>query len=207
VLGRSEGPLAAAADRQVGPDFEEFVAARSRSLFRTAYLLTDSRESAEDLLQTALEKAFPRWRRIRRAEQPEAYVRKMIVNLANDAWRKRRGVVTFAWDDELDDREPAADPADAVVARQVLIKALRSLPFQMRAVLVLRHWEGLPEREAAELLGCSVGNVKSQASRGLVRLREALGVDPAPPSRRPEYSTAAMSRPIRGTAAVNGDTG
>jgi RNA polymerase sigma-70 factor (sigma-E family) len=161
------------------PDFEEFVAARSRSLFRTAYLLTGSRESAEDLLQSALERAYPRWRRIRRAEQPEAYVRRMIVNLANDGWRRRRGVreqeLTAEHLDLGDRRAPAPDPADRLASRDQLMRALRSLPFQMRAVLVLRYWEGLGEQESAEALGVSVGTVKSQASRGLGRLRAVLG--------------------------------
>jgi RNA polymerase sigma-70 factor (sigma-E family) len=188
-------------ERDDGPDFEEFVAARSRSLFRTAYLLSDTRESAEDLLQSALEKAYPRWRRLRRAEQPEAYVRKIIVNLANDAWRKHKGVKTFVWDDASLDRaevrDPVADPAEAVVARELLMKAMRTLPFQMRAVLVLRYWEGLPERETAELLRCSVGSVKSQTSRGLDRLRGELGADP--PLRLRALKTTTTS--LRGSEA------
>jgi RNA polymerase sigma-70 factor (sigma-E family) len=163
-----------------GPDFEEFVAARSGSLLRTAYLLCGNRETAEDLVQSALAKAFPRWRRIRRADQPEAYVRRMIFNLAADSWRERKGVRLQEWDEELGDPQPVganaphADPADRVALRAALIQALRSLPFQMRAVLVLRYWEGLSEREAAEMLGCSLGSVKSQASRGLARLRSAV---------------------------------
>jgi RNA polymerase sigma-70 factor (sigma-E family) len=166
-----------------GPDFEDFVTARSRSLFRTAYLLADSRESAEDLLQSALEKAYPRWRRIRRAEQPEAYVRRMIVNLANDAWRSRNGVLVYAFDEQqFEARVRAglvhqADPADRLAVRDSLMRALRDLPFQMRAALVLRYWEGLSERETAELLGCSLGSVKSQTSRGLQRLRAVIGAE------------------------------
>ena len=71
--------------------FDEFVAARARSLFRTAYLLVHHRETAEDLVQSALEKAYPRWRRIQRTGAPEAYIRRIIVNLANDLWRSGRG--------------------------------------------------------------------------------------------------------------------
>jgi RNA polymerase sigma-70 factor (sigma-E family) len=168
------------------PDFEEFVAARARSLFRTAYLLTDSRESAEDLVQSALEKAYPRWWRIRRTEQPEAYVRRIIVNLANDYWRSKKGVLVHALDEEhLEERVrdgllQYGDSAERLATRDLLLRALRALPFQMRAVLVLRYWEGLPERETADLLGCSVGTVKSQAARGLGRLRHLVGSDLGP---------------------------
>lgn len=168
------------------PDFEEFVAARSRSLFRTAYLLTGSRESAEDLLQSAFERAYPRWRRIRRADQPEAYVRRMIVNLANDGWRRGRLREQELTEEHLaatERRTPAADPADRLAVRDQLMAALRGLPFQMRAVLVLRYWEGLSEQEASALLGVSTGTVKSQASRGLGRLRTALaGTDDLEPA-------------------------
>jgi RNA polymerase sigma-70 factor (sigma-E family) len=167
-----------------GPDFEEFVVARGRSLLRTAHLLVGEKEAAEDLLQTVFEKAYPRWWRIRRTEQPEAYVRRMMVNQAHDAWRGRKRVYLQAWIDEQVEAltmegglGPArvADPAEQVVLRQTLMKAVRTLPAQMQAVLVLRYWEGLAERETAELLGVSVGSVKSQASRGLGRLRTLMG--------------------------------
>lgn len=172
-----------AADAGEQPDFEEFVAARSRTLFRTAFLLSGNRETAEDIVQSALEKAYPRWHRICRTGQPEAYVRRIVVNLANDAWRSRKSVVVHALDEEQFEARvragfpPVPDLADRVAVRDALMCALRSLPFQMRAVLVLRYWEGLPEQEAAEVIGCSVGNVKSQSSRGLRRLRSLIGVE------------------------------
>ncbi|GAA2032941.1 SigE family RNA polymerase sigma factor [Catenulispora yoronensis] len=169
--------------RQAGEDysFDEFVAARARSLFRTAYLLVHHRESAEDLVQSALERAYPRWRRIQGMGAPEAYIRRIIVNLANEQWRSRKGV---HWQELDDDHQPrlvppnasdAADPADRVATRDALMRALRALPFGMRAALVLRHWEGLTERETADVLGVSVGTVKSQTNRGLERLRAAVG--------------------------------
>jgi RNA polymerase sigma-70 factor (sigma-E family) len=173
-----------------GPDFEEFVAARGRSLFRTAHLLVGEKEAAEDLLQSVFEKAYPRWWRIRRAGQPEAYVRRMLVNQAHDTWRARKGVHLQAWVEEQIEAHTGeggfgplrgADPAEEVVLRQTLMKAVRTLPAQMQAVLVLRYWEGLAEREAAELLGVSVGSVKSQASRGLERLRVLMGKDGSGP--------------------------
>ena len=160
------------------PDFEQFVAARARSLFRTAYLLVNDRETAEDLVQSALEKAYPRWQRIRRSGRPEAYVRRVIVNLANDLWRSGRGVqLQELVEDDLHRAPAASDPADGVASRDLLIRALRSLPFGMRAALVLRYWEGLSEREAADVLGVSVGTVKSQTSRGLERLRGLVAPD------------------------------
>jgi RNA polymerase sigma-70 factor (sigma-E family) len=177
-----------------GPDFEEFVAARSRSLFRTAFLLVGERETAEDLLQAVFEKAYPRWWRIRRTEQPEAYVRRMVVNQANDAWRARKGVrfLTLVEEQEQVDT-PIPDPTEQVVLRDALMKAVRTLPYQMQAVLVLRYWEGLAEREAAELLGVSVGSVKSQASRGLERLRKLIGPD------GPDLEPALRAGRIRGS--------
>lgn len=162
--------------------FDEFVAARARSLFRTAYLLVHHRETAEDLVQSALERAYPRWRRIQRTGAPEAYIRRVIVNLANDMWRSGRGVQWHELDEDHLPRlvpQAAADPADRVATRDALMRALRSLPFGMRAALVLRHWEGLSERETAEALGVSLGTVKSQTNRGLERLRAAVGAPPA----------------------------
>ena len=163
---------------QEGIGFDEFVAARAGSLFRTAYLLVHHRESAEDLVQSALERAYPRWRRIQRTGSPEAYVRRIIINLANDNWRSGKGVQWHELDEEQlsFSRTPVdADPSERVAMRDMLIRALRSLPFRMRAVLVLRHWEGLTERETAEALGVSVGTVKAQNSRGLERLRALVG--------------------------------
>jgi RNA polymerase sigma-70 factor (sigma-E family) len=176
--------------------FEEFVAARASSLFRTAYLLVHHRETAEDLVQSALERAYPRWRRIQRTGAPEAYVRRIIVNLANDLWRSGRGV---QWQELDEGRQPregpaAADPAERLATRDALMGALRSLPFGMRAALVLRHWEGLSERETAEALGVSVGTVKAQANRGLERLRGVIG----PPS---GTTAPALSGPPAGRSA------
>ena len=175
--------------------FDEFVAARARSLFRTAYLLVDHRETAEDLVQSALERAYPRWRRIQRTGAPEAYIRRIIVNLANDLWRSGRGVRWAELDDDYQPRlvpQGAADPAERVATRDALMRALRSLPFGMRAALVLRHWEGLSERETADVLGVSLGTVKSQTNRGLERLRAAVG----PPD------ALAVAGPLSGRSAL-----
>jgi RNA polymerase sigma-70 factor (sigma-E family) len=150
--------------------FEEFVEDRAMALFGTAYLLVGDVHQAEDLVQSALERAFRRWRRIRTMQYPEAYVRRVLVNLANDRWRRRRGTTEVALDEAMEATEP--DGTALVDLRHALLTGLHQLPVGMRAVLVLRYWEGLSDAEVAAELGRSVGTVKSQASRGLQRLRE-----------------------------------
>ena len=146
---------------------DALVAERGDALLATATLLVGSRTAGEDLLQLALERVMRHWSRVR--GDPEAYVRRTLYHLAVDEWRARRrrprAVVL--------DRDPAVDDATAQIhLRHALVGALGLLPPRQRAVLVLRYWEQLSEAEAAETLGCSVGTVKSSASRGLARLRE-----------------------------------
>jgi RNA polymerase sigma-70 factor (sigma-E family) len=147
--------------------FDDFVAARSRALLRTAYLLTHDHALAEDLLQTALTKAWFAWKRIH--GEPEPYVRKILVNTYATWWRRK-------WNgehptEELPEHvtpEPGAEPTD-------LWAAMERLPRRMRAVVVLRYFEDLTEAQTADVLGCSVGTVKSQTSKALAKLR----IDPA----------------------------
>ena len=149
------------------PSLREFVQSRYTELLRTAYLLTGSSHEAEDLVQTALLRSMRRWERI---DDPLPYVRRAIVNLYLNSLRRRaRELVTGL----LPDR-PVRDATDRVAERSTLWPALRALPRRTRAVIVLRYWLDLSEAETAELLGCSVGTVKSTASRGLGRLRETL---------------------------------
>jgi RNA polymerase sigma-70 factor (sigma-E family) len=151
-------------------DFDEFVAARSTRLLRTAYLLTRDHALAEDLLQTALTKAWFAWSRIE--QDPEPYVRKILVNTFASWWRRKwNGEQAFA---EPPEPEPARGP-DAVDERQDLWAAMGRLPRRQRAVVVLRFVEDLSEAETARLLGISPGTVKSQTSKALAKLR----VDPA----------------------------
>jgi len=155
-------------DPEAGASFDEFVAARSRALLRTAYLLTHDHALAEDLLQTALTKAWFAWKRIH--GEPEPYVRKILVNTYASWWRRR-------WNGEKPTEvlpEVGHDPHEAHADRQDLWTALGRLPRRQRAAVVLRYYEGLTEAETAAVLGCSVGTVKSQTSRALARLR----VDP-----------------------------
>jgi RNA polymerase sigma-70 factor (sigma-E family) len=149
--------------------FDAFVAARGDALWRSAWLLTGDPQLAEDLVQTALGKCFTRYDKVG-PDGFEAYVRRVLFTTYVAWWRRR-------WNGErptevLPERpSPAADPG----VRHDLAVALAALPRGQRAVLVLRFFEDLTERETADLLGVSIGTVKSQASRGL----KALRVSPA----------------------------
>ena len=156
-----------------GPDFDEFVAARGRALLRTANLLAGgSWADAEDIVQTALEKAMRHWRRVAGSGDPEAYVRRIVVNLVinrSRRWRVLRETYVARPPDT-----PVRSATDAIDDREILLAELDRLPARQRAVLVLRYWEDLSEAETARVLGCSAGTVKSQASRGLARIREHM---------------------------------
>jgi RNA polymerase sigma-70 factor (sigma-E family) len=154
-------------------DFDEFVSAHVDDLLRTAYLIVWDRADAEDLVQECLLKLARRWPRVRRMDQPRAYARRILVNLALDGQRGRAR--------RRSELEPSAatsatafDPLAAIDARAELLEALAQLPARQRAVIVLRYFNDLTETQVAELLGCSPGTVKSSASRGLARLRAAL---------------------------------
>lgn len=148
--------------------FEEFVAARGSALLRTATLLcAASRHDAEDVVQSALEKAYRHWSRIE--GDPEPYVRRILVNLTISRARRRKILREVHVAEPPETEIPEA--ADGVVLRDALIRELHRLPPRQRAVLVLRYWEDLSEAQTAQLLGCSVGTVKSQASKALARLR------------------------------------
>jgi RNA polymerase sigma-70 factor (sigma-E family) len=153
--------------------FREFVELRYVELLRTAYLLTGARPAAEDLVQTALLRAMRRWSKI---DDPVAYLRRVMVNQRTSGWR-RAVRLTEQLTAHVPERAGGVDVADQVATRDELVRALGTLPPRMRAVLVLRYWEDQSEVETAELLGCSVGTVKSQASRGLARLRMGLQVE------------------------------
>ncbi|MEV0593314.1 SigE family RNA polymerase sigma factor [Nonomuraea cavernae] len=152
-------------------DFTEFVATRSDSLIRLAYVLTNDQHTAEDLLQTALTKTAAHWRRIR--DSPEAYVRRVMYREQVGRWRSPR------WGRERVVQTPpervAHDRTGEVDTRLTLAQALRSLPARKRAVLVLRYYEDLPESEVAKIMGCSVGTVRSQTHQAVARLRQLVG--------------------------------
>jgi RNA polymerase sigma-70 factor (sigma-E family) len=157
-------------------DFEEFVAARYPALLRTARLLTGDWQLAEDLVQTALARTSLRWSRLRSVEGAEPYVRRVLVTTYATWWRRRwRGETPTA---ELPDRA-GPDPYGAVDHRDRVERAVATLPRRQRAVVVLRYYDDLPESQVAQLLGCSVGTVRSQASRALAKLRIELDDDRA----------------------------
>jgi RNA polymerase sigma-70 factor (sigma-E family) len=163
-------------------DFESWLVAREGALQRTAHLLTGDPHTAQDLVQTTLTKLYLAWDRVADRDHVDAYARKVLVNEHRSTWRRawrRREVVT----DEV--------PETGYVARQydgtadAVWEFVGSLPPRQRAVIVLRYYEDLTEAQTAELLGISVGTVKSQAHRALASLR-ALAGDPATANREEE---------------------
>lgn len=151
--------------------FATFVAARRRALLRTAWLLTGDWHLAEDLLQAALAKTYLAWARV---DEPEAYVRRVLVTTYATWWRRR-------WhgerpSDDMPERRARDQYGEADLRDQVQ-RVLRELPRRQRAVVVLRYFDDLSEADTAAALGCSVGTVKSQAARALARMRAhtALG--------------------------------
>jgi RNA polymerase sigma-70 factor (sigma-E family) len=161
--------------------FAGFVASREQALQRTAWLLTGDWAMAEDLVQTALVRSWSRWERIRRHDDPEVYVRKVIVNTWL-SWNRRRWRREHAAG-ELPDRPAPGDVASDVVVRVAMRDALGSLTDRQRAVIVLRIFDDLPEAQVAQMLDCAVGTVKSTMSKALAKLRddprlaEFLGVE------------------------------
>ncbi|MFE3447764.1 SigE family RNA polymerase sigma factor [Nonomuraea sp. NPDC059194] len=158
--------------------FADYVAARGTSLLRLAHLACGSREEAEDVLQTALERAYRSWHRLRKDADPEPYVRRIIVNTAISRAR-RRAIVRIISTGALPE-VPVAGVDSGVELRQVLAAGLRLLPPRQRAVVVLRFWEDLTEAQTAETLGCSVGTVKSQTAKALAKLRALIVVEEVP---------------------------
>jgi RNA polymerase sigma-70 factor (sigma-E family) len=157
--------------------FREFVQGGSRRHLRTAYLLTGNAADAEDLLQTALAKLVRVWDRVSGTGDVDAYLRRVLVNAhvsrGRRLWHRERPT-------DAPPELPIRDPYVTLDDRDQLRRALARLTPGERRAVVLRHVEDLPEAEVARLLGCSVGTVKSQSSRGLAKLRLALetGRDP-----------------------------
>jgi len=165
-------------DAETEREFTEFVSQRTHALLRVAYALTGDQHAAEDLLQSALAKAFTRWSRIRGEAEP--YVKRILYHDHVSVWRRRRirpealygavpepgaaHAITLA----------AVDSIDDTPLRLLLRDALLLLPPRQRAVLVLRYLEDLSTEQTAQVLGCRAGTVASQASRALARLRELV---------------------------------
>jgi RNA polymerase sigma-70 factor (sigma-E family) len=153
-------------------EFRDFVRQRWTALTRTAYLLTGDKGHAEDLVQTSLERLHRRWNWV---DDPERYTRRILANEASARWRRRatrpETITDSVPESEVPDAEELHDERDR------LWRALANLPRRTRVILVLRYFEDLTEAECAAVLQCSVGSVKSQASRGLAWLRADAGID------------------------------
>ena len=150
------------------PGFRDYVAARQRALLRTARMLTGNQHTAEALVQATLERVWPRWSRIVRDGDPDAYVRRVLINTYSTWWRRK-------WRAESPTSELPEVAAPDAFAEADLADALRrllpTLTPRQKAVVVLRFYDDLSEAATAEALGCSVGTVKSQTSKALARLR------------------------------------
>ena len=157
-------------------DFEAYMLARHSGLLRTAYLLTGDQHTAEDLVQTALAKLYLSWDKVHRRELIDGYVRRIIINEHNSLWRrawKRRELST----DSVPDRPTGEDRHDDGRSA-ALWEFVQTLPRKQRAVIVLRYYEDLSEAETADILGISIGTVKSQASRALAGMRARVRENP-----------------------------
>ncbi len=152
--------------------FEEYAAARGPSLLRFAYLTCRDRQLAEDLVQEALTKAYPHWGRVQRADNPEAYLRRIVLNQLL-SWRRRRW-----WTQESSTAEPPESPGpqrdvgDDHGDRDAVWRMLGTLPPRQRAALVLRYYEDLDDATIASVLGCSPATVRAHVSKASARLRE-----------------------------------
>jgi len=155
--------------REVDEDFARYVRARQHALLRAAYLVCGDAHLAEDLLQQAFTKVALRWDRLRH-ENPDAYVRRILYRDAVSAWRRtrRESLVAALPDAGTTDRTSAA------LDRVDVERALAALTPRQRAVIVLRFFEDRSETDTAEVLGISVGTVKSQTHAALVRMRERV---------------------------------
>jgi len=163
--------------------YEEFVHSRLQSLLRYAVMLTGDPHTAQDLVQETMIRVQVKWRRVVKADQPERYVQRMLTNayidLRRGSWLRR--VTLFA--EPAEPRERDVDHAEHNAARDEMWVQLATLPRRQRAALVLRYYEGLPDSEIAEVLGCAVGTVRAHISRALATLRARLvpGERPALP--------------------------
>jgi RNA polymerase sigma-70 factor (sigma-E family) len=152
--------------------FSDFVAARSTSLFRTAYRMMGDYQLAQDLMQESLVKAYVAWPRLRDVTKAEAYTRRIIVT-TSISWRRRRAFHEYPTASRLDSASP--DQTEQLGAQEELWTQLLLLPPRQRAAVVLRFCEDMSEAQTAELMGCSVGSVKRQVSLGLTKVRDRLG--------------------------------
>jgi RNA polymerase sigma-70 factor (sigma-E family) len=154
-------------------EFRDFMRGRWPAMVRLAYGLTGDQGHAEDVAQAAFARAYASWARVVRTGDPDAYVRRIVINENRNRFRKRRVEESLvgAVPEQLPRRGQPPDTADTLGDSSALFSALRRLGSRQRAVIVLRYWMDMSEAETAAALNCSVGTVKSQASRALAALR------------------------------------
>ncbi len=153
-------------------NFDEWVEGRVAALLRFAYVVTGSQHAAEDAVQTALTRACEKWSRIRRADDPDAYVRRMIVNAHVSGWRGwgRRQVAVA----DVRAHAPGADHAEMVAGADAVWRMCLELPRRQRAALALRYYEDLDYPEIARVLGCAEATARSHVHRALTTLRARM---------------------------------
>ncbi|MFE6333352.1 SigE family RNA polymerase sigma factor [Streptomyces sp. NPDC057806] len=159
-------------------EFRSFVTGRWPRLMRTAFLLTGEQHAAEDLVQSTLEQVYVAWRRVGSADEPDAYVRRVMINSHARKHRRRLKEFLAPKDDSGLVRE-IPDTGDRIAQaddRNALLTALAQLPPRQREAVVLRYWEDLTETQTAQAMGCSVGAVKSNAAKGIAKLRAIPGL-------------------------------
>ncbi|GAA0398667.1 RNA polymerase sigma-E factor [Acrocarpospora corrugata] len=153
-------------------DFVDFVRRRGDHHLRTAVLLTGDWHAAEDLVQSSLAKLYGVWHRLDTGSEPDAYLRRIMVNTQRSWWRARwRREIPRA---ELPDLPVSGDLGEARAVAEDVRNALAKIPARQRTALVLRYFVDLSEAEAAELMGCSVGSVKTHTHRGLRAMRQLM---------------------------------
>jgi RNA polymerase sigma-70 factor (sigma-E family) len=152
--------------------FETYVGTRSDSLVRLAYLMVRDRHLAEDLVQESLARLHRSWSRVQASDNPDAYVRRTMLNQLL-SWRRRR-----SWTERsVADPEPAnaaLDPSTQTVERDAMWQLLGTLPTRQRAVVVLRFYEDLDDNAIADLLDCAPATVRSHVSKALAQLRSSM---------------------------------
>ncbi|MBX9245030.1 SigE family RNA polymerase sigma factor [Actinotalea ferrariae] len=181
-------------------EFSAFMADAAPALARTAWLLCGDAHQADELVQQALVRTYVAWPRARERD-PLAYARRTLANLRIETWRRWRREVLVPLADVPEGG--LGSGADQHAERDLLVRALAQLSPRQRRVVVLRHFEGMSEREVADDLGVSVGTVKSTASRSLARLREVLGDEHRDTQREAHHTHTAThddgtgDRPVR----------
>jgi RNA polymerase sigma-70 factor (sigma-E family) len=153
-------------------EYREFAGSRAAALHRTAYLLCGDWHLADDLVQETFVQTFRHWRRVQRADNQNAYVKRILINEFNRHWQRYGGLPVRPDNDRPEVAVP--DISDEVVNRADLLRALLTLPARQRATVVLRYLEGMSERETAAVMRCSEGTVKSQTARALNALEACL---------------------------------